>query len=289
MRPRFEYIRPNSLEEALEFLAHHGIETSVLAGGTDLMIAIRKGLASSKYIMDVSRLPELRQITKTQESLLVGSAATYREIMSSKEVIINAPVLACAAGHVGSPQIRNVGTIGGNVANASPAADSIPAMIVHRTWVRIESAFEQRIEPLEAVITGPYQTNLKPTELITGFLLEPLENGYSYCFQRIARRRSLSIARINAAAVGSVDESGRINDIRIAIGSATPRPCRIIPAENFLKGKIPEINTICEAAEKASSEIIRQSGIRASTEYKRPAVEGLIIKVLTEVFLPNEK
>jgi CO/xanthine dehydrogenase FAD-binding subunit len=287
MRSQFEYIRPTTLHEALEFLQLNGSRTSVIAGGTDLMVSARKGDLASDYVMDVSRLEELHTITRTESALLMGAAATYTEIINHDEVLKDAPLLALAARQVGSLQIRNVGTLGGNVANASPAADSIPAMLVHGAWVRIQSSYDERVEPLENVIVGPYSTNLKPAELIIGFILEPLQH-YRCEFQRIARRKALSVARINAAAAIKFDDDGEVADARLSVGSITPRPCRMTAAENLLKGKVPDEATIREAAEKVSQEMIRQSGIRSSTEYKRPAVEGLVVKTLSHVCLPHD-
>ena len=247
------------------------------------MIEIRKGGLRSDYVMDVSRLEEIRAVFRSDETLMVGAAATYTEIMENREVQQHAPVLALAASQVGSRQIRNAGTLGGNVANASPAADSVPALLVHNARVNIQSAFGQRVERLEDVVTGPYGTNLGAGELIVGFILEPLPD-YRSGFQRIARRRALSIARINAAAAARLDSDGKVGDVRLSLGSVTPRPCRMTPAEDHLLGKIPDNATIREAAAMVSREMVRLSGIRSSTEYKRPAVEGLVVKTLSDVF-----
>jgi len=287
MRSRFAYIRPDTLHEALEFLAENGAKTSVLAGGTDLSINIRKGELKSAYVMDISRLDELRAISCSEGSLTVGAAATYTEIINNPLVLKNAPVLRLAAGKVGSVQIRNMGTLGGNVANASPAADSVPAMLVHKARVIIRSAGSDRVQPLESIIVGPNGTVLNSDELITGFVLESLPD-HRCEYRRIARRSALSIARMNAAAAGSVDSGGRVSDLRLSIGSITPRPCRMSDAEEHLNGTIPNEETITEAAKKVSREMIRQSGIRSSTEYKRPAVEGLVFKTLTALLLSNE-
>lgn len=286
MRSQFNYFRPKSLMEALQFLGERGSTASVIAGGTDLMIDIRKGELKSAHVVDVSRLEEMRSISIVEESLVVGAAATYTEIINNPLVREKAHVLALAARQVGSLQIRNMGTLGGNVANASPAADSVPAMMVHNAWVKVQSVSEDRIEPLENIIVGPNTTTLKAGELITAFILESLP-GYRYEFQRIARRRALSIARMNAAVVGILDAEGLVTDLRLSVGSTTPRPCRMTDAENHLKGKVPDEAIIREAAEKVSSEMVRQSGIRPTTEYKRPAVEGLVLKTLSRVLLSN--
>jgi CO/xanthine dehydrogenase FAD-binding subunit len=284
MRSHFEYILPRSLKDALDFLADHGSQTAVLAGGTDLMVAARNGEMASRYVVDVSKLEELRTIAVTEGVLSIGAAVTYTEIINSPEIAKCAPILAQAARCVGSVQIRNVGTLGGNVANASPAADSVPPMMVHRAKVQIRSASSARNEPLERVIIGPYRTSLQPGEVITRFDLEPLGADYLWNFQRIARRRALSVARMNAAAIGRVDSNGIVDDVRLSVGSITPEPGRMTGAEDHLKGNAPNSLLIQEAAEKVSQEMIRRSGLRPSTEYKRPAVEGLVVKALTELF-----
>lgn len=285
MRSRFEYILPRSLKEALDFLGDHGSQTSIIAGGTDLMIAARNGDVASRYVVDVSRLEEMRTIAVTEGTLSIGAAVTYTEIVNSPQIAQWAPILAQAAGYVGSVQIRNVGTLGGNVANASPAADSVPPLLVHQARVQIRSSSSERSEPLEEVIIGPYRTTLKPGEVITRFILEPLGDEYHWNFQRIARRRALSVARMNAAVIGRLDSSGVVEELRLSVGSITPEPSRMTGAEDHLKGKVPDPLLIQEAAEKVSLEMVRRSGVRASTEYKRPAVEGLVVKALTELFM----
>ncbi|MBI4964667.1 MAG: FAD binding domain-containing protein [Desulfomonile tiedjei] len=285
MRSRFEYFRPRSLDEALGFLAAHGPRTSVMAGGTDLMILIRRGDVAGKFVMDISRLDELRGVGKIDNVISLGAAVTYTEIVNDKIVKEFAPALVEAAGQVGSVQIRNVGTPGGNAANASPAADSVPPILVHNGRVIIRSAFSERIEPLQDLIVGPYRTNLKPEELITGFLLEAIDGTYRYSFERIARRKALAVARINAAALARLDSAGVVEDLRLSVGSITPQPARMTAAENHLIGRRPNMAAIREAAEKVTREMIRRSGIRSSTEYKKPAVEGLVTKALTRILI----
>jgi len=273
------------LNEALAVLNDHGTETAVVAGGTDLMISARNGTLTSTRMLDVSHLAELRIVEQLNGYVSLGPAVTYSEIISSPLLAEHVPVLVAAARCVGSAQIRNVGTVGGNVANASPAADSVPALLVHHTRVLIQSATSDRIEHLENLITGPYQTNLRPDELITRFLLEPQASGFRHGFRRIARRRALSVARINAAAIGGIDADAAVLDLKLAVGSVTPQPCRMTAAESHVRGKIPDEALIREAAEMVSQEIFRRAGPRPSTEFKRPAVEGLVTEVLNEALL----
>ncbi len=170
--------------------------------------------------------------------------------------------------------------------NASPAADSIPALMAHNAWVKILSSAGERVEPLGNVVIAPYKTSLKPGDLITEFLLEPLPD-YAFSFQRIARRKSLSVARINTACAGTIAEDSVISDIRLSVGSITPEPCRMTAAEEMLSGNPPDTELFFEAARAVSEEMINRSGIRSSTEYKKPAVEGLVFKALHEAFMTN--
>ena len=164
---------------------------------------------------------------------------TYTEIVNSPEIAKWAPILVQAAGCVGSVQIRNVGTLGGNVANASPAADSVPRCWSIGLGRRFGPPPRNEAEPLEEVIIGPYRTTLKPGEVITRFILEPLGDEYRWSFQRIARRRALSVARMNAAVIGRLDSRGMVEDLRLSLGSITPEPSRMTEAEDHLKGRGP--------------------------------------------------
>jgi CO/xanthine dehydrogenase FAD-binding subunit len=288
VRARFEYFRPDSLLSALQFLDAHGDQTSLLAGGTDLMIAARNGELKSRFVLDISRLDELNHIERVDGLCAVGAGVTFTEISNSPEIFKSAPLLARAARTVGSPQIRNLGTIGGNVANASPAADGVPPLVVLRTRAHIRSFSSERTVFVEELITAPYRTSLKPDELIVRFLIEPIPSGCRWSFQRIARRKSLAIARVNAAVLASLDSQGVVEDLRLCVGSILPQPARMTTAEETLKGKIPSPELIRLASETVSSEMIRRSGIRPTTEYKKPAVEGLVIKALSETLLETK-
>jgi CO/xanthine dehydrogenase FAD-binding subunit len=289
VRSRFKYFRPQSLVEALEFLGAHGDRTSLLAGGTDLMIAARKGELKSRFVMDVSRLEELNRIEKADDLLTIGAGATFTEISNSQEVLKSAPILARAAKCVGSPQIRNVGTIGGNVANASPAADSVPPLVVLRARVHIQSLSSERTPLVDELILAAYRTSLRSDELIVRFLIEPVPTDYNWSFQRIARRKSLAIARANVAALAKSDARGVVEDVRLCVGSVLPQPARMTAAEEVLKGKIPDSDLIRQAAKEVSAEMIRRSGIRPTTEYKKPAVEGLMTKALSEILFEDKR
>jgi CO/xanthine dehydrogenase FAD-binding subunit len=175
VRSDVEYVRPSSLEEAVAFLSDHGPETKPLAGGTDLLIDMRSGELKARYIMDVTRIPELSGITVTEEGLSIGAGATIAEIARSETVKRLAPVLRKACLTFGSPQVRNTATIGGNIANASPSADTFPPLIVHEAVAVLAGPNGKRRIPVEESAAGPYKSNVGPGELIVRFILKPAE------------------------------------------------------------------------------------------------------------------
>lgn len=248
------------------------------------MISIRKGELDSHHVVDVSRIAELKTVDWENGLLRIGAAVTFTEITESPLLRDSAPVLAKACKTIGSTQIRNTGTLGGNVVNASPAADGIPPLVVHNAKVTVLSAGGSRHVAVEDFVTAPYRTSRRPNELVTGFLLEPVDAQWNHSFQRIARRKSLAVARINAAALGRLDSEEMVSEIRLCVGSVTPAPCRMTKAEQYMIGRRPDMALMEEAARLVAHEMVRQSGIRPTTEYKKPAVQGIVIKALAEVF-----
>ena len=287
MRGHFNYLRPDCVTECLDILDQHGTETAILAGGTDVMISLRTGVKKPRIILDISRLPETRLVEPHGETVRVGSTLTYSELIDHPVIRQEFPALRTAMGCVGSLQIRNVGTLGGNIANSSPAADSIPPMMLRDAEIIIQKKGSSRIQKLEKLIVGAYSNTLESDELITGIILRKIKKGYRESYQRIGRRKSLSIARINAAILGRLNDSGVIEDARISVGSVAPSPMRMTNVESHLKGRKPELKTILEASRMIAQEIIDLVGVRHSTEYKQPAIAGLALKCLEDVFLDS--
>ncbi len=279
MRPDVKYLRPSSLEETVRFLSDHGPETKPLAGGTDLLIDMRSGKCKARYIMDVSRLPELRGIAATGEGFSIGAGATISEIAGSEEVRRYAPDLFKACLTFGGPQVRNMATIGGNIANASPSADTFPSLIVHEAVAVLAGPKGERRIPVEQTAAGPYRSSLGADELIVRFILRPAEG--RFCdFLKIGRRKALAIARVSMAVVAGKDAGGAIGFIRFCLGSSTPVPCRIREVEEFLIGKIPDDEVLAEGGRLAARKMIEISGRRPTTVYKEQAVKGLFRRLL---------
>ena len=279
MNADLRYTRADNLEEALEFLRQFAPETAVLAGGTDLMVELRAGRLKASRLLDISRIQEIKVAERRGEELHLGAGLTFSEVLSSDLVAEWAPVLQAATCTIGSQQIRNVATIGGNVAHCSPCADSVPALLVHEAKVVLASACGERTISLGSFLKGPYQNDRKPHELITRFILKGWNQGF-HDFQKLARRRELAVARLTLAVLVDTDAAGRIADLRLALGAGTPAPRRMAEVEGFLMGKRLAEHDLWEAARLLSQEMVGVTGTRPSTVYKEKAVQGLLVRAL---------
>ena len=279
MIPTFDYKTPNTIEEAIELLWQAEGKAKVIAGGTDLVIGLRGGDYTPQSIIDITRIEELRKIEEKNGTISIGAAVTHSEIASSSVVRKYAKVLSEAASEIGSPQVRNLGTIGGNIVNASPAADTIPPLMVLNAMGRVVSRGGEKEVPLSQLFKGPYETNLKPHELLVQITFQKLPPETKSSFVRLARRDAMAIARINVAIIIQIGKT-RIEDVRIAVGSVTPTPRRMSEAETFLKGKLPDQRSLQKASLKVSEAMIQRSGIRTSTSYKKPVVEALFMRAV---------
>jgi CO/xanthine dehydrogenase FAD-binding subunit len=275
----FDYKTPNTIEEAIELLWQAEGKAKVIAGGTDLVIGLRSGDHIPQSIIDITRIEELQKIGEKNGAVSIGAAVTHSEIASSPLVKKYGKILSDAASEIGSPQIRNLGTIGGNIVNASPAADTIPPLMVLNAMGRVVSRGGEKEVPLSQLFKGPYETNLKPHELLVQITFQKLPPETKSSFVRLARRDAMAIARMNVAIILQIGKN-RIEDVRIAVGSVTPTPQRMSEAETFLKGKLPDQRSLQKASLKVSEAMIQRSGIRPSTSYKKPVVEALFMRAV---------
>jgi nicotinate dehydrogenase FAD-subunit len=283
MTPLVEYRTPKSLGEACEVLGEFRETGKIIAGGTDLVISLRKAEIHPQVLIDVTRIPEMRRIEEAEGRISIGAAVTHGEIASSELVRKHARILSEAASWVGSPQIRNLGTIGGNIINASPAADTIPPLTVLGAVGKVISREGAREIPLPEFFRGPYQTSLRPDELLVLVFFSQLPADWRSSFVRLARREAMAIARMSVAvAVRMTPGRNLIEEIRISTGAVTPTPHRMVEAESILKGKAPDEQTMKTAARCLSETMIRWSGIRPSTAYKAPVVEALFLRCLRQ-------
>jgi CO/xanthine dehydrogenase FAD-binding subunit len=281
MIPSFDYKTPNTIREAVELLWQAEGKGKIIAGGTDLVIGLRNGDHIPQFIIDITRIEELQKIEEKNGTISIGAAVAHSEIGSSPLIKKYAEVLSDAASEIGSPQIRNLGTIGGNIINASPAADTIPPLMVLNAMGKVASKEEEKEVPLSQLFKGPYETNLKPHELLTQITFPKLPSDMRSGFIRLARRDAMAIARMSVAILLQMGKrKNKIEDIRIAVGSVTPTPQRMSAAEAFLMGKSPDEEALKRASLQVSETMIHRSGVRPSTSYKRPVVEALFIRAM---------
>ena len=276
-----DYIRPQDLGEALDFIKEHGPNTTILAGGTDVMIDMRAGVLKSRYLLDVSRLPELRTIMFDNGELTSGAGVTITEIGQSEIIGRHAPALQIAADRFAGRQVRNIATIGGNVAHCSPCGDTIPPLLIHDAVAVVVSPAGQRNVPIEEMAGGPYHCTLRPDELITHFILKPKPKEVEFAdFQKIGRRKELAIARMSMAVMAGQAADKTISFFRFALGSCTPTPHRFREIEEMLLDRVPDEKLLWETGRVLTERMIEITGRRLSAVYKEPAIKGLFVRMM---------
>ena len=273
MRP-FGYARPRTVDEALDFLSGGDGRTVPVAGGTDLLVALRRGQADPDRLVDLTGIPELGEIRVERGGrfLRVGACVTHAQAAEDALVRMHAPLLAAACSAVGSAQIRNLGTVGGNVANASPAADTLPALAALDAAVEIRGPGGSRVVPLEAFVTGPNRTVLGRGELVTALRI-PLAGPHRWAFEKVGRRWAVAISRVSVA-VAACPWGGWA---RVSLGAVFPAPRRVPEAEGALARGF-DARSAERAGEAAEAAVRAVSGGRASMGYKLPVVRELVAR-----------
>ena len=280
MRP-FEYFTPESIDEACTLLEMLDTGTKILAGGTDVLIELRKsGTESPTDIIDISRISSLRGIEESGGNILIKPLTTHTEILRSKVLSSFAPLLQSAVSGIGSPQIRNRGTIGGNIMNAAACADTVPPLIALGATITLRSARGERVVALSDFFVKPYVTVAQRDEILVGIQFPKLPAGARTAFVKLGRRNALSISRLSVAAILVKDKIGAITDARIVPGAAFPKWQRVPEAEGLLLGKKPTKELFDEAGKKVSEVMISFTGRRWSTEYKEPVIAVLVRRAL---------
>jgi CO/xanthine dehydrogenase FAD-binding subunit len=268
------FICPETLAKALDYLSSG--EYTPIAGGTDLIPQIRQGKILK--LLDISKLG-LNFIKHDNDTIEIGSTVTHTMLCENNIIRRHLPLLSETCSQVGSAQIRNRGTIGGNIINASPCADSVPTLIAYEAELRLLSKKGDRNVKLSDFTRGPYQADIKPEELLYSIECKvPGEiTGYSYI--KLGRRQAVNISRMTLAAL-MVKNGELIKSIRLAGGSVFPVPARFSQVEESLVGQIASRKLFEEAGKLAADCMIKESGIRWSTPYKKPVLSGLTERAL---------
>jgi len=279
----FDYITVETIAEACSVLAGHGTELSILAGGTDLLIELRRGTTKApKVVLDISGVRELGGIEEADGSIIIKPLATHAELVRSELLRKFAPLLGSAAAAIGSPQVRDRGTVGGNIMNAAACADTVPPLVALGATVTLQSKGGCRELALVDLFVKPYQTKAKPDELLTAIRFPKLPSGAHGAFIKLGRRNALAISRMSVAAVLQIGSDGRIVEARIVPGAAFPTWKRVPEAEQMLIGQKPQAKLFVSAGQKVSEEMIKATGRRWSTEYKEPVIAVLVRRALEQ-------
>lgn len=269
---------PTTLDEALDLMSREILHP--MAGGTDLLVEMRNKVMDNTSIIALGRLDELRGIRLDDEGLFIGPLTTFTELTESDLIKEKMPVLAEAALTIAGPQIRNVATLGGNVANGAVSADSIPALLLYDTTVKLQSKDEVRYLPLIEIFTGPGKTILTDGELLTGFYI-PAENlgRLSARYIKYSVRKSMDLAVLGVG-VALTLQDGVIEKLRCALGVAAPVPLRLLSDSDWA-GRTPDDSLIEDIITAIEGEIQLRDSWRASKEYR----EHLIKVLVREAFL----
>jgi len=276
MLPEFASVVPETKEKALTLLSSLD-NVKVFAGGTDLLVKMRRGESCSN-IIDITQISDLQVISGQGGLIAIGAASTHKAISTHTIIKSQASSLATACGWVGSPAIRNMGTIGGNLVNASPAADSLAPLLIHDAIAVLESKDGIRRMKIEDFILAPYKTAISNRELLTVIQIKGF-SGYREGYKRVTKRARWAISRLSIA-WAIKEEDGLYKDVKLAIGSCTPMPFRPRGIEKSLQGKVKSDETIQMAIEGILEEIKRISGVRPSFIYKIPVVKDLLLEIL---------
>jgi len=273
---QFEYISPKTKEEVLKILKQEKSKACIVAGCSNVLPYIKDKIISGKLLLDISGIGELNYIRKSEGNLYIGAATTISDLINSKIIREEYSVLHQAAEDFADPTVRNSATIGGNLADASPAADVAPPLLVLYAVLEIESINGKREVSLKDFFSGPRKTALHDDEMITSIKIKSDSLNKNGCFIKLGLRQAMAISLASIAMILETEEE-KVTDVRIAVGSVAPTPLRLINVEEFLVNqKIDDV--LLEEAMKKVSETVKPIGdVRASADYRR-YVSGILFK-----------
>ena len=297
---KFDYFKPKTLDEALTLFSKYGGNAKLIAGGTDVIVMIKQKAMAPDVLISLQGIPGLDHI-KFNGSLRIGPMVTHRAIEKSETIRKNFSALTDAADYLGSVQIRNVATIGGNICTAAPSADTATPLLVLGTQVKIKSLKEERTVPIEEFFKGPGETALKPGEIVQELVIpKPLPNTGS-AYYKLQRRLALDLPLLGVSVLLSLDKSKITcsdmlctaapissilhkmeadnivcKEVRIALGVAAPTPWRAVKAEGLLRGKKLSDELLEEAAEAAAAEAQPRDTIRGEAWYRKDMIKVMV-------------
>ncbi|MBN2240527.1 MAG: xanthine dehydrogenase family protein subunit M [Dehalococcoidales bacterium] len=284
--PRFDLLEPESVQEICQALQANG-NSKVIAGGTDLLVNLKKKVFSADTLVSLGKIGELKEMSYSDEAgLTLGSAVRIIDVVDSPVVQQNYPGLSSAAGKLGSWQIRNRATIGGNVCSARPAADTIGPLIAYGAVANIAGPNGMRTEDLETMYKGPGQTTLAANEILQSISIKKPAAGTAVAYEKYGIRQAMEIALVSITTSVTI-ENKTVTDARIVMGAVAPTYIRCMKTEGFLKGKEITEAVAEEAGGIASQTCTPITDIRASADYRRQLVRVLVKRNLLKSVAGN--
>jgi CO/xanthine dehydrogenase FAD-binding subunit len=265
--PNYQLITPGSLPDALAVLAREPGVWQPFAGGTDLMVLLEAGKLPHKNYLNIWNLSALRGIEDSPEQITIGALTTYTDVQSHPILRGEFPMLCQAASETGGLAIQNRGTLGGNIVNASPAADSPPALLAYNAELELLSVRGSRWIPYQSFHTGYKQTIMQPDELLSRIRLPRLWPDLQHYYRKVGTRKAQAISKVCLAATARMND-GIVDLIRIALGSVAPIPLRCRKTEAVLQGAVLDESTIAKARAEMSREITPIDDIRSTRDYR---------------------
>jgi len=274
----FNYHRPVTITELKENLSQPGAR--ILAGGTDIVPKMRQGKFSAPILVDTSGVAAMHFVEDQGSQIVLGALTTHQEAADSALLKNVNPALVTAAESIGCQQTRCRGTLGGNIANASPAADTIPPLLIHDATLLLQSLAGERRILLEKFLLGPGETDQKDGEFIHSISFKPLSGIWGSAFIKVGKRSGMAISVVNTALAVELNDKGKISDIRIALGAVAPTVIRCRKIEQALLGKEPEQGLMKEIHQAIQTEISPITDIRSTEDYRDHAAEVIIYRAL---------
>ena len=265
--PTYNLISPSNLGETLDVLARDSGAWKPLAGGTDLMVLLEAGRLPHKNYVNIWNLKELRGIEVTDSQVKLGALTTYTDVQNHPVLQEEFPMLCQAARETGGIAIQNRGTVGGNIVNASPAADSPPALLAYDAELELVSNGGTRRMSYSGFHKGYKQMDIRPEELLRAIHLPRNTTGLKHYYRKVGTRKAQAISKVCFAAVAGV-KAGTIDHVRIALGSVAPIPIRCFQTENEVNGQPLSVQTIAAAKQSLTDEISPIDDIRSTKDYR---------------------
>jgi CO/xanthine dehydrogenase FAD-binding subunit len=279
--PKFQYHEPRTLAEACRVMADLGEAARPIAGGTDLIVNMRRGTLAPEHLVSLGRIKELGAVDSSGRTFTLGACCTVASLGESSDIAARFPALCEGALALGSPLVRNLATLGGNLVTARPAADLPPPLMAYGGSVTLHSSHEQRVVPLDHFFLGPGRTVMKPAEILGSVVMDipPAFSGSSYF--KLGTRQALEISIVSMASFLALERpGGKIQSARIVLGAVAPVPMRARDAEKILIGETPSRSLFAKVGETAAGEARPIDDHRGSAEYRRDMISVLTQKTL---------